>query len=303
MDAVRATNSTVDEFRRVVKQTCTAPASVQTLPTSFLVVSYSRKVVGQTGSGHFSPIGAYDEASDMCLILDTARFKYGPHWVPLELLFEALLPLDPDTGKSRGYMLLGYDGNGEDENDLQHLPLSVLFGSKKSKDFVRKKYKQQLQVLRKQNDVTFDSVLAFWTKNYNGLWELVEPQLQPVEAAEIEMVTAIRDLLKDLIRRNGHSSNPVSNMLPAERECHTSPGVNCCNSSTPNKSGRVLEISPEEVVFVVYLASLPQDARREIVYSRGELGDEIKVDDTAREQTLAEAALISYAIETCDADI
>eukprot|EP00585_Thalassiosira_rotula_P011263 CAMPEP_0196159902 /NCGR_PEP_ID=MMETSP0910-20130528/46554_1 /TAXON_ID=49265 /ORGANISM="Thalassiosira rotula, Strain GSO102" /LENGTH=188 /DNA_ID=CAMNT_0041424827 /DNA_START=255 /DNA_END=817 /DNA_ORIENTATION=+ len=107
VDAVYGSNSTVAEFRRVVKRTCTAPSATTTQPTSFLVVSYTRKVIGQTGSGHFSPIGAYDEASDHVLILDTARFKYGPHWVSLPLMFEALLPIDPATGKSRGYMVLG----------------------------------------------------------------------------------------------------------------------------------------------------------------------------------------------------
>ena len=124
MKAVLGTNSTVDEFRCIVKETCTAPSSIQTRPTTFLVVSYTRKVIGQTGSGHFSPIGAYDEASDHVLILDTARFKYGPHWVPLELIFEALLPLDPDTGKSRGYMTLSYDGvdgtRAGNETNLSH---------------------------------------------------------------------------------------------------------------------------------------------------------------------------------------
>ncbi len=41
----------------------------------FIAVSYSRKALGQTGSGHFSPVAAFDEASDSVLILDTARFK------------------------------------------------------------------------------------------------------------------------------------------------------------------------------------------------------------------------------------
>ena len=33
------------------------------------------------GDGHFSPLGGYHEARDLVLILDTARFKYAPHWV------------------------------------------------------------------------------------------------------------------------------------------------------------------------------------------------------------------------------
>lgn len=43
---------------------------------------------GPTGDGHFSPIGGYSAQEDMVLILDTARFKYPPHWVPLRMLYE-----------------------------------------------------------------------------------------------------------------------------------------------------------------------------------------------------------------------
>ena len=35
-----------------------------------------------------APIGGYSAAEDMVLILDTARFKYPPHWVPLEMLYK-----------------------------------------------------------------------------------------------------------------------------------------------------------------------------------------------------------------------
>lgn len=40
-----------------------------------VIASYDRKVLNQTGSGHFSPIGAYDKQTDSVLILDVARFK------------------------------------------------------------------------------------------------------------------------------------------------------------------------------------------------------------------------------------
>ena len=55
-----------------------------------MILSYSRKVLNQTGSGHFSPAGAYDPTSDMVLIMDVARFKYPPHWVPLSLLYSSM---------------------------------------------------------------------------------------------------------------------------------------------------------------------------------------------------------------------
>jgi len=43
--------------------------------------------------------------------LDVARFKYPPHWVPLSLVFEAMIPTDPDTGRSRGFIILTNGGN------------------------------------------------------------------------------------------------------------------------------------------------------------------------------------------------
>lgn len=39
-------------------------------------------------------------------MFDTARFKYPPYWVPMEVLFQSMLPLDSVTGKSRGYVVL-----------------------------------------------------------------------------------------------------------------------------------------------------------------------------------------------------
>jgi len=71
-----------------------------------LVAAYSRGVLGQTGGGHFSPIGGYHRGRDLVLLLDVARFKYPPHWVPLPLLWAAMLPADPTTGRARGYLVL-----------------------------------------------------------------------------------------------------------------------------------------------------------------------------------------------------
>jgi len=71
-----------------------------------MIASYSRRDLEQSGSGHFSPIGGYCAERDMVLIMDVARFKYPPHWVPLASLFQAMQRVDPETGKCRGYMLL-----------------------------------------------------------------------------------------------------------------------------------------------------------------------------------------------------
>jgi glutathione gamma-glutamylcysteinyltransferase len=74
--------------------------------SSLLIASYSRTALGQTGGGHFSPIGGYHAASDVLLVLDVARFKYPPHWVPLPVMFEAMRADDPVTGRPRGWLTL-----------------------------------------------------------------------------------------------------------------------------------------------------------------------------------------------------
>jgi glutathione gamma-glutamylcysteinyltransferase len=93
----------IDEFRADVKLACSVPSD---MPRNVLLASYSRKVLKQSGDGHFSPIGGYHAEKDMVLIMDVARFKYPPHWVPLESLFHAMQPIDSAAGKSRGYLMI-----------------------------------------------------------------------------------------------------------------------------------------------------------------------------------------------------
>jgi glutathione gamma-glutamylcysteinyltransferase len=71
-----------------------------------LIASYDRAALGQSGHGHFSPIGGHHAGRDLALVLDVARFKYPPHWVSATRLFEAMFPVDAVTGKSRGWILL-----------------------------------------------------------------------------------------------------------------------------------------------------------------------------------------------------
>jgi len=72
----------------------------------FLVASFSRAHLNQTGAGHFSPVAAYHPETDSCLVLDVARFKYAPYWVSVEELYEATKPIDETTGKSRGWFVM-----------------------------------------------------------------------------------------------------------------------------------------------------------------------------------------------------
>ncbi|CAN0885857.1 Glutathione gamma-glutamylcysteinyltransferase 1 [Linum grandiflorum] len=113
-EAFRTSQSTIDDFRQHVIR-CSASDNCH------LISSYHRGVLGQvmsltdppfpflplqTGTGHFSPIGGYHAGKDMALILDVARFKYPPHWVPLSLLWEAMDKIDVTTGHRRGFILL-----------------------------------------------------------------------------------------------------------------------------------------------------------------------------------------------------
>lgn len=92
-------------FRSQVLRVSSAPLGNSSMQEA-VVASYSRAVLGQTGDGHFSPLGGYHAAKDLVLLLDVARFKYPPHWVPLPLLWQAMQAIDSDTGLSRGYLHL-----------------------------------------------------------------------------------------------------------------------------------------------------------------------------------------------------
>lgn len=92
-DATRGTEKmSVEEFRRVVEQSTKQDES-------FIVASYSRPALMQTGEGHFSPIAGYHPQKDLVLILDVARFKYPPYWVSLPLLVKSMKELDVSTGE------------------------------------------------------------------------------------------------------------------------------------------------------------------------------------------------------------
>jgi hypothetical protein len=259
-------------------------------------------VLRQTGTGHFSPIGAYDEASDSVLLLDTARFKYGPHWVKLDLLFDALIPLDPSTGKSRGYMILSYDGVEQDCCDrnkhLSHLPLSIMFRPKNCSSSV-KKYKQFVEEKRKSADngeIDVKSVISYWTRDYTNstfVRELIQPQLRPVDVKEIAMVESMQDLIKTMIRATDASlldTNLTSNGMSCDLSTPTK-NNECCNSSTRSLSQRYIQVGPIESLFIVYLASLSSKARENVFKGT-------KHDSTVLELLMGEVALISYAIET-----
>ena len=96
----RAGEASVAALREAVHAAAAAPRG------PVLVAGYARPSLGQTGGGHFSPVAGYHAARDLVLILDVARFKYPPHWVALERLWQAMTDIDPATGRTRGWIVL-----------------------------------------------------------------------------------------------------------------------------------------------------------------------------------------------------
>ncbi|KAJ3256282.1 hypothetical protein HDU77_003205 [Chytriomyces hyalinus] len=104
-ESKRADTVTKDSFLRDLKRACASQSEV-------LAVSYHRGTLNQTGTGHFSPVGGFNEESNQVLVFDVARFKYTAYWVSLDLLWESMLPIDESTGKPRGYCLLSKGKRG-----------------------------------------------------------------------------------------------------------------------------------------------------------------------------------------------
>ncbi|KAJ8907455.1 hypothetical protein NDN08_007566 [Rhodosorus marinus] len=85
------------KFRQDVEEICSTSSR-------FTVISFDRQSIGQTGSGHFSPIAAFHRATDSVLVLDVARFKYSPFWATVTQMYESMMPLDKVTKRPRGYV-------------------------------------------------------------------------------------------------------------------------------------------------------------------------------------------------------
>ena len=70
----------------------------------FVLVNYARRVLGQQGGGHISPLGAYDERSDSFLIMDVNPNRAPWVWVRSDDLIAAMRTFD--TLENRGYLLV-----------------------------------------------------------------------------------------------------------------------------------------------------------------------------------------------------
>ena len=81
-------------------------AAFSSVPPSLVAVNFHREPLGMIGTGHMSPIGAYDNRTDRMLMLDVSRYKYPPTWIPATAMFAAMNTTDSSSGKSRGWVVV-----------------------------------------------------------------------------------------------------------------------------------------------------------------------------------------------------
>ncbi|MFM0152259.1 phytochelatin synthase family protein [Paraburkholderia sediminicola] len=77
----------------------------------FALLNFRRVEIGEAGGGHWSPLAAYDAASDSALLLDVARYKYPAVWVPVTQLYAGAQAVDSVSGLSRGIVIVGTRAN------------------------------------------------------------------------------------------------------------------------------------------------------------------------------------------------
>ncbi|GMI00763.1 hypothetical protein TrST_g5019 [Triparma strigata] len=208
-----------NEFRKSVIDTCCNASEEK-----YLAVSYSRKHLSQTGDGHFSPVGAYDSKTDKILILDTARFKYQPHWVDLKVICEAMLLVDKETGRSRGYAVLSMK---EDSG----IVVSKLLTAEVHEEEWRKKVEWLKKLKGEVEKIQF-------IEENGGVLNFFQPTVAPVRSSEKEEISKLIASLEK-----------TSAFLDAEGVAVSKEGDRCCDAAQ-----NLIELGVRHVVALFLLA-------------------------------------------------
>src|SRR3989442_40848 len=90
----------------IIDSSSDRPAQGTLVPSEVIILA---KISVRDIRLHRPPTNTLDRA---VLIMDVARFKYPPHWVPLSQLFVAMKDVDPASQRSRGYVLVSSSGGG-----------------------------------------------------------------------------------------------------------------------------------------------------------------------------------------------
>ena len=179
----------MDQFRADVIKSCSSR-------DTFLAVSYSRKSLGQTGTGHFSPIAAYvnDGNEEWVLVLDVARFKYPAYWCSLALLHAAMDTIDDVSGSKRGYAVLRKDD--KTYTSVLHIELNKLSvrclikAAQKPNWSIPEHLKNKVRYANDQSmeSIDFDELLRDGVNNY------IHPR--PSSPLVNEITNVIKELIK-----------------------------------------------------------------------------------------------------------
>lgn len=96
---IHADKITMAQFRVLAK-------NVIATDNGYTIVNFVRTGLDEEGSGHMSPLVAYDKKSDRFLMLDVARYRYPPVWVKTQDLWKALDSFDSDAHAYRGLVIV-----------------------------------------------------------------------------------------------------------------------------------------------------------------------------------------------------
>ena len=279
-------NVSLESFRQAIRQVCMEKPQGDENPTEsgehdtndpsctldhqgvalsqVLVVSYDRKTMGQTGSGHFAPVAAYDEVSDSVLILDTARFKYGSHWVKVPHLYEALQPVDADAGRSRGYIVLTKHRKEEREQPMGAQSPETLVQPLKSAsaDEIRHQFLNFLETKPSEKDLSWTDFDAFWTRDDTDpgyVWYFCDPVIKPCQEELVQIVD------QSLLALRSHMRQHVDRFLPEDSEA-------CRNVCRPN-GRRSIPLLQTEAIYLIYLATLERRFNEPLDFEENSDGD------------------------------
>ncbi|KAL6564672.1 Glutathione gamma-glutamylcysteinyltransferase 1 [Orobanche minor] len=266
VEPFHASHSSIDDFRKYVMKCSTSD-------DCHVISSYHRKALKQTGAGHYSPIGGYHAGKDMVLVLDVARFKYPPYWVPLTHLWEGMSYINEFTGKSRGFMLISRPRREPDMlctlsckheswNSIAKFLVDDVPSILKSEDV--KDICKVLSVIVKSLPSNFDEFIK-WIRRQEGLSE--EEKTQAVVKEEILKQVQRNGLFKHVASFLSHS---CSGHTPSSGDGNT---LTVLLLSLPSTTwdGITDEKLLREIHGLVSIENLPTLLQEEVLHLRRQL--------------------------------
>eukprot|EP01132_Coremiostelium_polycephalum_P008563 gene8563-10533_t len=254
-----ASDSNLDEFRSNVIQCCNGNGQL-------LAASYNRSTLGQTGTGHFSPIAAYHSKLDLVLILDVARFKYPPHWVSLELLYEAMKPIDVDSGKCRGYIVLQKHSNGSnfckvvasDKLDWRSMVSKLIIGLQKSINNSERPTSPKISNINQLIGKLIENISSIL--GYFAIYRVDNPDIFLKITKEISQ-TKLYQIVSTEFKLLSEQKNLLSQIVETTTDQRSTPNTSSCPSKNSKCSkgcwaSKSQQYIPELITIIIF--SIPQ---------------------------------------------